>query len=221
MVAHRQVYGGGSVTTSDDNNDNNNEENKPRRPNANYKLSNIDKGEGAYEERALNFHYNRENRLAKAPQMVRELYTNPLRQDTRFNLFRPLVADKPRAIIFFTILFLCAMIFVLSALDIFTDSYKLGGNKIEVTANIFEETTLFTIRKTVKDKAEAYTGAVDIAVSPVETGEVEQYRVFRHRIFFSTEPVEEYRIVAPYDEPEQWLVLQSERSTLNIKIKPE
>jgi hypothetical protein len=188
-----------------------------QRPNAKYKLSkgdnaDIKQGEG------LPFYYNRERRLSKAPQAVRDLYKG--KKFNRFNLLHPLIADKPRALIFFLIIILCAVIMILSVLGYFGKTYKLERNKLEISGVVYEGTTIITVKKTINSTMQVYTGAVDIAVSPpAETDE--QYRVFHHRIFFTLEPEEEYRFAIPFDSPELLFVFQTEKSSLRTKIKLE
>jgi hypothetical protein len=194
-------------------------EERKQRPNANYKLSKPD-GVNRGNEENLTFYYNRERRLEKAPQEVKDLYAEK-KTDNRFNLLRPLVADKPRAMVFFTIILVCAMIVLISLVNRYGVYYSLEGNKIEISGTRFEGATIVVLTKTVKkNKDHAYTGAVDIAVSyPVGGGE--DYPVFYHRVFFSMEPVEEYRFAVPFDSSEQLLVLQTEKNTLQIKYEPE
>jgi len=194
------------------------DENKPHRPNEKYKLS---KGDDSFnpENEELVFYYNRERRLEKAPQIVKDLYANPVKKQNRLNLLRPLIADKPRAMLFVTILVLCAVILVLSLLGYFSNSYSLEGNKIEISGNAFEGTTLVVLRKTVNSKT-AYTGTVDIAVSvPVQPDE--EMPLFYHRVYFTLEQEEVYRFVVPFDSPELLMVVQTEKSNLQIKFKPE
>jgi hypothetical protein len=82
-------------------------EQRPR-PNAAYSLS---KKNTLPDE--LPFYYSREDRLAKASKEVRALYTG---KPLRFSLLRPLIGSKPRAMLFFSILVLCAAILLLSYL---------------------------------------------------------------------------------------------------------
>jgi len=211
------------------------EENKPR-PNANYKLSKPDGPNPAAEENLV-FYYNRERRLEKAPQAVKDLYATK-ESHNRFNLLKPLVADKPRAMMFFSIIMVCAMLIFVTILNKTGGSYSLDGNNIVITGTRYEGATIAVLTKTVKkNSAQVYTGAVDIAVYPVtgaggaDSGEAkgdvngdaggDDTPVFYHRIFFSMEPVEEYRFAVPFDSPEQLVILQSERSTIHIKYKPE
>jgi hypothetical protein len=198
------------------------EEDKKPRPNANYNLSKPD-GANPVSAENLTFYYNREHRLEKASQAVKDLYAEK-KTYNRFNLLRPLVADKPRAMVFFTILFMSAVIIVISLVDRYGGSYSLEGNKIEISGTRFDGTTIVVLTKTIKKNAgNPYTGAVDVAVSYPVSGPSEDgdYPVFYHRIFFSMETMEEYRFAVPFDSPEQLLILQTEKNTLQIKYKPE
>jgi len=196
------------------------EENQSHRPNEKYKLSRSEESFNPENEK-LTFYYNREHRLAKAPQEVKDLYAEQ-KKVNRFNLLQPLVADRPRATLFISILVLCVAIFMLSILGYFDKSYSLDGNKIEITGTKFEGVTIVVVKKTLKKGlSSSYTGAVDIAVSPVAGSEEEEFPVFYHRVFFSMEPVEEYRFAAPFDSPELLMALQTEKNTLQIRFKPE
>jgi hypothetical protein len=195
------------------------EENKPTRPNANYNLSRPDKG-GVIEEDKLVFHYNRERRLEKAPQIVRDLYADN-KSSGRFGIFRSLVSSKPKAMLFYSIVILCAIIMVFSFLGIFDRSNFLDGNTIKITGTIYEGATIVILTKTItKSSDTAYYGAVDIAISPVVNNDNEDFLVFYHRIFFSLEEIEEYRFVVPFDAPELLAVLHTENRSLRTSFKP-
>jgi len=191
---------------------------QPKRPNANYKLSKQDGGSINGEEK-LTFYYNREHRLEKAPQSVRDLYDENIKK-SRSGLIKVLVADKPRAMVFFTIMIMAAVILILSLLNYTDSSYLLYGNKLEISGIRYEGTTILAIRKTRKNTETAYSGVVDIAVSPA-VQEGEEFPVFYHRIFFSLENEEDYRFTVPYDSPELLIILQTEKNTLKIRYKPE
>ncbi|MDR2953224.1 MAG: hypothetical protein LBU82_08290 [Treponema sp.] len=194
-------------------------EEKAERPNANYRLSKGESGNLADEEN-LQFHYKREERLAKAPQAVRELYAE--KKPARFSLFRPFASNKPMPMLFLTILALCATLIVLSKTGALEKAHSLDGAKIEITGTRFEGTAIIVVRKTLKKENSAlYTGAVDVAVSPAVKSMEEEYPVFYHRIFFSAAREEEYRFAVPFDSEELAMVLQTEKSSLKIKLKPE
>jgi hypothetical protein len=191
------------------------------RPNAKYKLSKSDNS-GPPEE-GLPFYYDRARRLAKAPKDVQDLYKG--KKPNHFGFFTVLVADKPRKFLFFSIILICAMIWLLALLGYFDSSYTLDGNKIKVSAAPFENTTIVVISKTVKNK-NAYTGAVDVAVSvPVsmpDGADVQpenNFPVFYHRLFFSLEKEEQYSFAVPFESGELLIVLQTEKYSLKIKLK--
>ena len=183
------------------------------RPNSKYKLSynsnNSDTG--------LNFRYNRERRLESAPETVKGLYKS--NNQNRFSLLGPLLADKPRRMLFVIIILLSLSILALSIFGYFDTVYSLDGNRIDITAAGFEGTTIIILRKTVQNK-DAYSGAVDIAVSPaIQTAE-DNINIFSHRVFFSMESEEVYRFAAPFDSKEILMVIQNEKESVRLKIKP-
>jgi hypothetical protein len=194
-----------------------------KRPNAKYNLSNPDDKNTS--EEGLTFYYNRERRLASAPKEVQNLYKehNP----TRFGVFKSLVADKPRRILFFSIILLCILIFTISRLGFFETKHILDGNRIDITGTRFEGTTIIRLRKIVEN-ANAYTGAVDIFVfvagqqpAPPSEQPGEEPLVFSRRIFFTLDREQEDRFVVPFNSSELIVVLESERSTLHIRLNPE
>jgi len=194
-----------------------------QRPNANYKLSKPDNAEVPKE--GLTFYYNRERRLAKASKDVQDLYKE--KKPNRFGLISVLISDKPKKILFFSIIVICVMIWILGLLGYFDSSYTLDGNKIKISASAFEGTTIVVINKTFKNKNKnPYTGAVDVAISiplsiqgniPVQTDE-NNSPVFYHKIFFSLEKEERYSFAVPFESNELLMVLQTEKYTLKIKI---
>jgi len=191
------------------------------RPNAAYKLS----GEGADspdspDNSQLVFHYNRERRLEKAPQPVRDLYA--VQNKKGFGFLRPLVGSRPNAILFGTILILSISLIFIALTGYLDTNYTIDGNRLYIGAVRYEGTSIVTLKKTLdKGNAKAYSGAVDIAVAPAAQAAEEDYPVFYHRVFFSMEREEEYRFAVPFDPAELVLVLQTEKSTLKAKIKTE
>ena len=195
------------------------DENRPQRPNANYKLSKPDDVNTLEEQ--LVFHYSRERRLEKAPEAVKDLYVEK-KGSGRFGAFKNLVADKPRATLFFVIIIMCAFLMIFSMMGKFDNSYSLDGQKIVFTGTRYEGTTIIILKKTLKKSSEnVYSGVVDIAVSPVIREEDEEFPVFYHRVFFSLEENEEFRFAVPFDVPELLILVQTEKNTLNIILKPE
>jgi hypothetical protein len=195
--------------------------NEKKRPNAKYKLSN----EKPNTDNIV-YHYNRESRLEKAPQAVRDLYKEQPRR--RFGLFHALVGTKPGAMLFGTIMFLCALMLAFSYFGLTGDSRELDGNIISVKIKKYEGTALIEVRKTHrKDRfargIKAYTGAVDIAVFlPAKPGE-EQSRqaadIFYHRIFFTNEQEEHYSFTVPFEQSELAFIFRTEKKSLSMTAK--
>jgi hypothetical protein len=192
-----------------------------KRPNANYRLSK----ESANPDEIV-YHYNRERRLAKAPQAVRDLYDAD-KQPKRLGLFRTLTGTKPRAMMFFTIVIACVMIMAISFLGLLGDTYDFDGNRLTVQAIRYEDTSIIALKKTIRKDIIArlrnpYNGAVNIAVTPAaQAGQPVSQDIFYHRIFFTADQEELYRFAVPFDSEELLLVFQSETKTLDVRIRPE
>jgi len=209
------------VTDSNDSNDSNDGKN---RPNANYKLSKPDDAVVPKEE--LVFYYNREHRLSKAPKYVQELYEE--KKPNRFGwlgFVGVLVADTPRKIMFFTIILMCVLIWLFSFLGFITSPRNLDGNLVSISASFYEKTTIVVINKKTKGM-NAYTGAVDMAVSvplPAQEdgsgGQGENAApVFYHKIYFTQEKQERYSLAVPFESEELLVVLQTEKNSIKIKV---
>ena len=196
-------------------------ENGKKRPNANYKLSKPDNAAVPPQDE-LNFYYNREHRLAKAPKDVQDLYKE--KKSMRFGFLGILVADPPRKIMFFTIILMCLLIWLLSFLGFITSPFNLDGNLVSISASFYEDTTIVVINKKLKGM-NAYTGAVDIAISvPLSAAQEDaaaqdenNLPVFYHRIFFSLDKEEHYTVVVPFESPELLIVLQTEKKSIKVK----
>jgi hypothetical protein len=194
-----------------------------KRPNANYNLS---KPDGAVvPENELVFYYNREHRLSKAPKQVQELYEE--KKPSRYGwlgFVGVLVADTPRKIMFFTIILMCILIWLFSFLGFITSPRNLDGNLVSVSASFYEDTTIVVINKKIKGM-NAYTGAVDVAVSvplPERDTLIERSEnavsAFYHRIFFSQEKQEGYSLAVPFKSEELLIVLQTEKNSIKLKV---
>jgi len=191
-----------------------------KRPNANYRLSK----ESANPDEIV-YHYNRERRLAKAPQAVRDLYKEKPKK--RFGVFGPLVNTKPKLMMFGSIVVICIMLLVISFMGLVGDTYDFDGNRLTVQAIDFEGTIIIVLKKTIRKDAIArlsgpYNGAVNIAVAPAaKAGQPPPQDIFYHRIFFTADQEELYRFAIPFEAEELLLVFQTEKKTLDVRIKPE
>jgi hypothetical protein len=191
-----------------------------RRPNAGYTLSSR-----KVNEDEITFYYNRERRLAKAPQAVRDLYREE--KPRRFGLLAPLIGSKPRAMMFGSIVLICAAMLILSIFGYTSDTHELDGNQLAVRALRYEGALMLELQKTVKkgglfgSAQAAYSGAVDIAVAPAlrEGAGGGGLPVFSQRIFFTLEPKEAYRFALPFDAEALALVFQTEQKSLSITAR--
>ena len=188
-----------------------------KRPNAKYRLSyENERPEG------ITYHYNRETRLEKAPQAVRDLYK--VEPKKRFGLFRTLTGSKPRAILFYTIIVMCLIIYMFSRFGLLGSTHNLGGNEISIQAIQYEETVIMALRKSVRRTAvsffnQAYTGAVTIVVMPAEDAQAEI--AFYHRIFFTDNDEEQFSFAVPFNDVELLVAFETERDRLIVRVSPQ
>ncbi|MDR2575094.1 MAG: hypothetical protein LBC52_01480 [Treponema sp.] len=211
-----------------------------KRPNAKYKLSH-EKVQGT----EVVYHYSRERRLEKSSQAVRDLYTEPPRR--RFGFLHALTSNRPNAMLFGTIIFLCAVMLIFSYFGMAGDSRELDGNLLSVKGKNYEGTILIEVKKTHRKNKFArgvkpYTGAVDIAVFlPAKSGQTPQpspqpsarerrqgspleqsqqpTTIFQHKIFFTNEQEEHYFFTVPFDQNELALIFRTEKKTLSMTIQ--
>jgi hypothetical protein len=195
--------------------------NEKKRPNAKYKLSH-EKIQGA----EIVHHYDRERRLEKAPQAVRDLYVEQPRR--RLWFFHSLLGTKPNAMLFGTIILLCVLMLMLSFFGLTGDSRELEGNILSVKGKKHEGTIIIEVRKAPrKDKIArvitAYTGPVEIAVFPTAKKDSAQSQqisdVFFHKIFFTNDQEEHYLFTVPFEQNELSFIFRTEKKSLNMTIK--
>ena len=189
----------------------------PNRPNAAYQLS-----EKKIEDNNLKFYYSREERLEKAQKSVRDLYNEQKRP--RFSFLGPLINGKGRAMLFGSILLICAALMAITIFDP-SGNYELSGNRVTVRAIRYEGAIIAVLKKKAVKKKH-YTGAVEIGASPeVSKGEaasaVADAPIFYHRIFFSAENTEEYRFSLPFEAERVIMVLQAENASISMKLRVE
>jgi hypothetical protein len=192
-----------------------------KRPNAKYKLSNEN-----VKTAEIVKHYDRERRLEKAPQAVRDLYAEQPRR--RSGLFHSLMGTKPNAMLFGTIILLCLLMLMLSLFGFTGDSRELEGNILSVKGKKYDGTILVEVRKTPrKDKIarhiNAYTGPIDIAVLGAGKKDIDQSRqatdIFYHRIFFTNDQEEHYIFTVPFEQNELGFVFRTEKKSLTMTVK--
>jgi len=190
-----------------------------KRPNAKYKLSH-EKVQG---EEVVH-HYNRERRLEKAPQAVRELYVEQPRR--RLGFFFSLLGTTPNRMLFGTIVLLCLMMLMLSLFGFTGDSRELEGNILSVKGKKYDGVILIEVRKVPrKDKIarhiNAYTGPVDVAVLGAGKKDIDksQADIYYHRIFFTNDQEEQYIFTVPFEQNELGFVFRTEKKSLTMTVK--
>lgn len=166
------------------------------------------------------FYYSRSSRLERASPRVRAL--NEEGPGRRPSLVGSLTATRPLAILFFTIVVFMIFGFVLSLVSGKEGECRIGGNFLSLAAMGFEGNTILAVKKTIKGGGEAYTGGVDLAVSPVMAGAGEgaEYPVWSHRIFFTLRAEEDYRLAVPFEAAELLVLLRTETEQTLVKVKP-
>jgi hypothetical protein len=187
----------------------------PRRPNANYPLS---PEQNTGEE--LVFRYSRDRRLARAPKKVQELYRPSPKK--KFGFFRSLTATKPLAMLFGSIMVLSVITIVMAVYGGAENGRIMEGNRVSATAMKYQGSTFVVLNKHRQDKTGAYTGPVDMAVSPAAgEGEGEGLPVFSNRLFFSLKGEEEFRFSVPFEAEALLVVLQNESVTVDLRVRPK
>jgi len=195
---------------------------KAKRPNANYRLSRTNENPKPED---IVHRYDRERRLEKAPQSVRDLYLQTEARPRR-GLFR---GAGGRTQIFTMIAILLVSVFALVSTILGRDgqTHLLDGNRISVQAIRYESMVIMALRKTeggprppfsFGPRRAAYTGPVGVEIrpSPGESGSV-----FFHRIDFTGESPEFFRFTVPFDAPELLVVLEAGNSSASATVVVE
>lgn len=178
-------------------------------------------------DRELVFHYSREHRLAKASARVQEL-NNPKVQK-RSGIFGTFTATRSHTVLLASIVGMCIFIAFISKLTREKSTIMVGGNSIYAAASRMSEgMTYLTIRKTFKNDRNVYTGAVDLAVTPLlakgkeEPPEgAQEAPISTHRIFFTLQPEEEYGLSLPFEASTLLILMQVEDKHITFKVKPK
>jgi hypothetical protein len=172
-----------------------NEQEHPRRPNEGMALSEDRRG-----DEGPKFYYSRSRRLAKAPASVQALYEETAKP--KFNLLRPLVSSRPNVVLFGTMAALVLIMLAISFSGLADRGQDYYGNRISLTAVRYEGAAILTLKKTRQGDGAAYTGPLDIAVSPLGKDAGAPYPC---RVNLSSRSSEEFRFSVPFEET-QFLV---------------
>ncbi|MDR0410941.1 MAG: hypothetical protein LBH75_03075 [Treponema sp.] len=161
------------------------------------------------------FHYSRTQRLKRASRDVKDLNNGVVRKPSVFGIFR---SSKSHGVLFMSIIILCAFITIIAKVS--DNSYKLDGNKLTVSAMRYEGATFLVFKKTFAEGA--YTGPVDIAVSPSVTDDSPSVEpaVFTWRVYFTPDN-EDFPFSIPLEAQYLTALLRTETKSVGMKIKAE
>jgi hypothetical protein len=137
-------------------------------------------------EAGLHFHYNREERLARATDRVRALYDGTAQ--IKHGFFHSLVDSKPKATMMTVIVIMCLLILFMTYLYP-SDGRLLDGNALSCSAMRYDNACFIALTKERKHK-NAYTGLVSITVSPT-SGRASASAT--HAVVFTDAPNEDFR----------------------------
>ncbi|MDR0527852.1 MAG: hypothetical protein LBG79_08600 [Spirochaetaceae bacterium] len=151
----------------------------------------------------IHFYYNREKRLEKASQRVRDLYeTQPRR---RFAFFSSLTDTKPKAFTFIAIVIMSLMILFVTYL-VPDSSTRLGKNEISISVMRYNDSSFIVLKK--KALRSAKTGIVDVVITPKGAAQENGKTLVKRQIVFDKSETEEFRWNVPIDAPEFVFYLQ-------------
>ena len=176
-------------------------------------------------ERDVVFHYSRERRLLRASPEVRALNEGTL---SRTGFLKTMFATNSSRMLVFVILFtFAASALAFRFMGLETENGQpqyqgliLGRNTLAITIYPIEDMLFLVILKNAPESGELFTGAVDIAVSPVSAAGEESPQVFTHRVFFSLLEFESFQISLPfYKENDFFVVLQTEEEQRAIRVR--
>jgi hypothetical protein len=168
------------------------------------------------------YYYSREHRLSRASSAVREL------NDSKFgkmNMAKRFFGNRGNVMTFIMIIISCLMLNFFSRNTQANTTVKLGGNAVTMAILNDEDVLILDIAKQGPKAGVAYTGEVEIAVSPAKEKsepkltESETPPVFLHRVYFTTSGYDSFQISLPFDANEFILLLKTADEQKSVKLK--
>lgn len=168
------------------------------------------------------FYYSRERRLNRASPIVRSLNEG---KTIRPSLSKSLFATRGNMFIFASVILILAvsgLAFRFSRAD--RGGISLGKNSISVIITQEEDILFLDIIKKAPKNGDAYTGPVEIAVSPVmpktqDGTEQEIPPVFSHRIIFRPVDSEISRTSLPFEGSNFFVILRTPDEQKSLRLK--
>jgi hypothetical protein len=166
----------------------------------------------------LTFYYSREERLKKAPKAVQDLNNHTLVKKQGF--FRTFTSTRPLTFLFISVIALSGGIIILSRYLSAEGTRMLGNNTVFVSVLTAGDNSYITVKKTA-GSGSAYTGAVDIAVSPSGTEDSEETPVHTERIYFGMEQEEVFRFSVPFRGKKLLILMEAGADRVVFTVTPE
>ena len=167
------------------------------------------------------FYYSREERLKRAPQIVRDM--NDPMTIRKSGLLRALVATRSLKILLFSIIFFCMITLFLTRFMRPGNVRVLGNSTIAVSVIGAGEESYITVKKTERESRKEtvpdaiFAGAVDIAV----TMPSEEKLLHIERIFFSTDREEIFRFCVPFRGEKFLILMQAGEAQAQFVVKSD
>jgi len=190
------------------------EEEKTTNNQKRYSLASLDENI----EREPVYYYSREHRLSKASSAVKDLYDS---KSGKMSVAKRIFGARGNVMTFVLIIISCLMISFVSKYSRAMTDVKLGGNTVTMAIQREEGMPILDITKQSAKTGNAFTGEVDIAVSPImpNLNESETPPLFFHRFIFSTAYNESFQILLPFDGNEFILLLKTADEQKSVKLK--
>ena len=170
------------------------------------------------------FYYSRERRLDRASALVRGNSDNNGQTTKKIPLSKIFVT-RGNTIFFIIIIIVCFVLGITNRLNVTERNVKLGGNIVTAEITSEEGILILDLEKNLPKRGEAYTGAVEIYVSPVlpkpkDGEEHELPPVFSHRVFFGAYSKETFSISIPFTQAEYFVIFRTsdEHKTMRLKV---
>jgi len=172
-------------------------------------------------DRDIVFYYSREHRLSRASAAVRELNSGTV---PRTRLTTRLFGNRTNFMFFIVILVICGSFGLGYTYSGGGRSIKLGRNSLAAEILNEDGILILDLVKSKPKSGEFYTGAVDIAVSPViqksgAAGDEVPPPMFTHRVFFTARDSESYNISLPFEGTDFLVLLRIDKDQKAIKLK--
>jgi len=179
-------------------------------------------------EREPVYYYSREHRLSRASSAVRDLYDS---KSGKMSVTKRIFGARGNVMTFVLIIITCLMLGFVSRYTKANTAVKLGGNTVTMAILKEEEALILDITKQSPKTGAAYTGEVEIAVSPAivksesklpesKLIESEIPPVFFHRVYFTTAGYDSFLVSLPFDinENEFILLLKTADEQKSVKL---